>query len=190
MSFSRNFLKSIGLTDDQISSVMEEHTAVTDALKKDRDAYKAEAEKVPGLQRELETHKGGEDFKAKYESEHQAFETYKADIAKKAQLEKVQAAYRKLLLDEKISEKRLDGIIRLTDFDKIKLDKDGNLEDVATLKDNIGKEWGEFRVSTKEKDHKPDTPPDKDNGDAGTTGIRQMTAKWHAAKYGETPTNS
>ena len=162
---------------------MEEHTAVTDALKKDRDTYKAEAEKVPGLQRELETHKGGEDFKAKYESEHQAFETYKADIAKKAQLEKVQAAYRKLLLDEKISEKRLDGIIRLTDFDKIRLDKDGNLEDVKALRENIGKEWGEYRVSTQERDHRPETPPEKDNGDTGSN-IREMTAQWHAAKYG------
>lgn len=187
MAFSRNFLKSIGLTDEQISSVMEEHTAITDALKKDRDAFKSDAEKVPGLQRELETLKGGEDFKAKYEQEHQNFEQYKADIAKNERLEKVKAAYRKLLLDEKISEKRLDGIIRLTDFEKIKLDKEGNLEDVATLKDNIGKEWGEFRVSTKEKDHKPDTPPDKDNGDAGSS-IREMTAKWHAAKYGTKPT--
>lgn len=189
MAFSRSYLKSCGLTDEQVSSVMEEHTSIVDALKKERDAYKTDADKLTEVQRELETLKGGEDFKAKYEKEHQDFETYKADIAKKAQLEKVQAAYRKLLLDEKISEKRLDGIIRLTDFDKIKLDKDGNLEDVATLKDNIGKEWGEFRVSTKEKDHKPDTPPDKDNGDAGTTGIRQMTAKWHAAKYGEAPAN-
>ena len=189
MSFSRNFLKSCGLSDEQISSVMEEHVSIVDALKKERDGFKADAEKLPEVKRELETLKGGEDFKAKYEKEHQAFETYKADIAKNEQLAKVKAAYRQLLVDEKINEKRLDGIIRLTDFEKIKLDKDGKLEDVKSLKENIGKEWGEYKVTTQEKDHKPETPPDKDNGDTNT-GIREMTAKWHAAKYGEAPTKS
>ena len=189
MAFSRAFLKSCGLTDEQISSVIEEHTSVVDALKKERDAYKTDADKLPDLQRELQTLKGGEDFKAKYEKEHQDFETYKAEQAKNEQLEKVKAAYRKLLVDEKINEKRLDGIIRLTDFEKIKLDKDGNLADMKTLKENIGKEWGEYRVSTHEKDHKPETPPEKDNGDTNT-GIREMTAKWHAAKYGETKTTT
>ena len=187
MAFGRSFLKSIGLTDDQITSVMEEHISIVDALKKERDTFKSDADKLPDLQRELQTLKGGEDFKAKYEQEHQNFEQYKADIAKNEQLEKVKAAYRKLLVDEKINEKRLDGIIRLTDFEKIKLDKDGNLADLKALKENIGKEWGEYRVTTKQEEHKPDTPPEKDNGDTNT-GIREMTAKWHAAKYGETPT--
>lgn len=187
MAFTRAFLKSAGLTDDQITSVMEEHSAVVDALKSQRDSYKADAEKLPGVQKELDDLKGGEDYKAKYDKEHQEFEQYKADISKAAELEKVKAAYRKLLQDEKISEKRLDGIIRLTDFDKIKLDKDGNLQNVDALKENIGKEWGEFRVMTVEKDHKPDTPPEHDNGDAGSD-IRNMTAKWHAAKYGTAKT--
>ena len=189
MAFSRSFLKSIGLTDEQISSVMEEHSSIVDALKKERDAYKSDADKLPEMRRELETLKGGEDFRAKYEKEHQDFETYKADVAKNAQLEKVKAAYRKLLVDEKINEKRLDGIIRLTDFEKIRLDKDGNLADLKTLKENIGKEWGEYKVTTTERDHKPETPPEKDNGSAALGNIRETTAKWHAAKYGEPKNN-
>lgn len=182
-SFTRSFLKAIGLNDEQISSVMEEHTSVVDALKQQRDSFKADAEKLPTVQKELDDLKSGEDFKAKYESEHQAFEKYKADAAKAEQMAKVKSAYRKLLVDEKINEKRLDGILRLTDFGNMKLDKDGNLEDVKALKENIGKEWGEYRVTTQERDHKPETPPEKDNGETGNS-VREMTAQWHAAKYG------
>lgn len=187
MAFSRSFLKSCGLTDEQISSIMEEHTNVVDALKNQRDGYKADAEKLPGVQQELDALKNGEDFKAKYEQEHKAFDEYKQTVAKNEQLEKTKAAYRKLLLDEKINEKRLDGIIRLTDFEKIKLDKDGNLADLDALKAGIDKEWGEFKVNTVVKTDKPSTPPTNDNGGSDNS-IRAMTAKWHSDKYGQVKT--
>ena len=57
--FTRNFLKALGLTDDQVNAIVEEHTSVTDALKKQRDdakaeaeKFKADAEKLPDIQKE------------------------------------------------------------------------------------------------------------------------------------------
>ena len=159
MAFSRSFLKSTGLTDEQISAVIEEHTAVTDALKADRDKYKAEADKAAELQKQLEQASGGEDWKQKYEDERKAFSDYKAKAAQDAEAAKVKAAYRKLLSDEKISDKRLDSIIKVTDFSKMKLDKDGKLDGENELRKAINEEWSEFKTSVTEKGADVEKPP-------------------------------
>ena len=164
MGFSRSFLKATGLTDEQITAVMEEHTAVTEALKKQRDDYKADADKAAELQKQLDGMKGGEDFKKKYEDEHKAFEDFKKETAQNAEAAKVRAAYRKLLIEEKIGEKRLDSILKVTDFSKMKLDKDGNLEDVEGLRKAIGDEWGDFKTTVTTQGAKVETPPKTGNG--------------------------
>lgn len=158
MAFTRNFLKSTGLTDDQITAVIEEHTAVTDALKKERDGYKEQADKANNLQKQLDDIANGEDFKKKYEDEHKAFEDFKKQTESEAQTAKVRSAYRKLLAEEGISEKRLDSILKVTDLSKMKLDKDGNLEKADELKKAINDEWGEFKTTVTERGAKVETP--------------------------------
>ena len=159
MAFTRSFLKASGLTDEQVSAVMEEHVSVTNALKEDRDRYKAEAEKLPDLQKQLEDIQGSEDYKQKYEDEKQAFEDFKKKAAEDAEAAKVQAAYRSLLIDEKIGAKRLDAVMRATDFSGMKLDKDGKLANENELRKQIGDEWGEFKVTITEKGATVETPP-------------------------------
>ena len=167
----------MSLTDEQVQAIMEEHINVTDALKAQRDkfeqdakTYKTEADKVPELEKTIQGYKDGDDYKKRYEDEHKAFEDYKSQIAKEAETAKVKAAYRQLLLDEKINEKRIDAVLKLTDFSDMKLDKDGKLADIDTLKDNIGKEWGEFKVTTKER--KQTVPVSHDNNGDNNGGGR------------------
>ena len=160
MAFTRSFLKALGIEDEKIEAIMGEHVAVTDAINKQRDDYKQEADKAADLQKQLEGIKGGEDFKTKYEDEHKAFEDFKKKAAEDAEAAKVRAAYRKLLIDEKIGEKRLDSILKVTDFTKLKLDKDGTtLQNEAELRKAIGDEWGEFRTTVTEKGANVETPP-------------------------------
>lgn len=159
MGFTRSFLKASGLTDEQVSAVMEEHVSVVDALKKERDGFKAEADKAAELQKELDGIKGGEDFRQKYEDEHKAFEDFKKKTADDAEAARVRAAYRSLLVDEKIGAKRIEAIMRVTDFSKMKLEKDGTLAGEAELRKGIGDEWGEFRTTVTERGAKVETPP-------------------------------
>lgn len=159
MAFTRSFLKATGLTDEQISAVMEEHVAVTNGLKQERDNYKADAEKLPDLQKKLQEAETKEDFKQKYESEHKAFEDFKTKTAQDAKAAEVRAAYRKLLIDEKIGESKLDKIIKVTDFTNMKLDKDGKLENESDLRKAIGDDWGEFKTTVSTKGAKVSTPP-------------------------------
>ena len=155
-SFARKWLEGI-LDNEDLSTkekaqqIMDGHIAVTDGLKDERDSYKQEAEKAADLQKQLDSINGGEDWKKKFDEEHEAFENFKKQTAQDAESAKVKAAYRKLLADEGISEKRLDAILKVSDLSKMKLDKDGNLDNVNELKKAINNEWGEFKTTVTEK---------------------------------------
>lgn len=159
MAFTRSFLTATGLSEEQVKAVMEEHVSVVDALKADRDKFKAEAEKLPGVQKALDDLKGGENWKQKFEDEKKAFEDFKAQTAQDAEAAKVRAAYRKLLIDEKIGEKWLDRVMESTDFSGMKLDKEGNLNDADKLKEALDKKWGDVKTTVTTQGAKIDNPP-------------------------------
>lgn len=189
MAFTRNFLKSLGLNDEQVQAVVEEHTAVTDVLKK----FKEDAEKLPTVQKELDDLRKNtadyDEWKNKYTKEHQDFEDYKKDIDATNTLNKVKDAYKALLRANKVDDKRLDSIIKVTDFTEKKLDKDGKLENEKDLIEAIKKEWGDFIVTTGDRGTQPETPPAGNNDFTGTGAnaqfIRERAARRHAGTYGE-----
>ena len=171
MAFSRDFLKALSLTDEQVSAIIQEHTSVTDALKAQRDKAKEELEtakkdaaKVPELQKEIDGLKGGEDWKSKYEKAVKDHDDYVKGIEEKEQGEKVKAAYKQLLTDEQIKADRIDVIMRHTDFANMKLDKEGKLTDIDNLKKAITDDWGVFKVTTKERKPSVATPPENNGG--------------------------
>lgn len=158
MALTRSLLRGMGLTDEQVSSIIEAHTDTVDGLKAERDKYKAEAEKLPEVQKQLDALKGGEDWKAKYEAESKAFSDYKKDQADRETLGKVKDAYRQLLRSSNVGEKHIDSILRVTDFSKMKLDGDG-LADAEKLTEGIKSDWGGFIASTETKGATVETPP-------------------------------
>lgn len=158
MALTRKFLAALGIEAEKVDEIITAHTATVDALKEERDKYKADAEKLPTVQKELESLKGSEDWKAKYDSEHKAFDDYKKNVeSEKAKSEKI-ALYKKLLKDSDIDEKRIDAIIKITDFSKIKV-KDGELEDKESLEKHIKEEWAGFIVQKKTEGAKVSNPP-------------------------------
>jgi len=196
MAFSREEVRSIlgdAYTTEIGSKLVALHLAGDDALqdeisklKLERDKYKADADKLPNIQKELDALKGGEDYKAKYDTEHKAFEDYKKQIARNEELTKIKTAYRKLLADEHINEKRLDAVIKLTDFSEMKLDKDGNLEKQDELKKAIDDEWGEYKVQTQER--KPNVPnPPKNSTGTGMSRAKELAQKFAQERYGVKP---
>ena len=187
-------MKSLSLTDEQVSAIIEEHTSVTDALKEQRDKAKEEAvnlkkdaDRIPELEKQIEGLKGGEDFKAKYEQAKKDLDDYKAEITQKEEAEKVKSAYRKLLADEKIKEDRLDMVMRHTDFSAMKLDKDGNLTDAETLKKAINDDWGVFKVTVKERKQNVSTPPEGGSTGSGMSRAKELAQKYAQERYGVKP---
>ena len=191
--FTREFLKAIGLNEEQISAAVQEHTNVTDALKAQRDqakqeleAVKKEAAKVPELQKELDGLKGGEDYKAKYEQAVKEHGDYVKGIEAKEQAAKVKTAYGKLLADEQIKSDRVEFILNHTDLSNVKLDKDGNLADADNLKKSINDEWGFFKVKTKENKPSVATPPEGGTG-TGMSRAKELAQKYQQERYGVKP---
>lgn len=151
MALSRKMLKAMGIEDEKIDQIIEAHSDTVDALKEERDKYKVEAEKLPGIQKELDTLKeaaekneGKNPYKVKYDALKEEFETFKADTEKAASKAAKENAYKALLKESGILEKHIDKVLKVSDLDSIELDKDGNIKDVDALKKSIKEEWDDF----------------------------------------------
>lgn len=85
MSITRKLLKGMGLTDEQVDTIIEAHTETVDGLKADVSRYKADAGKLAGVQKELDDLKAAGDggYKSKYEKEHSDFEAFQSNITAK-----------------------------------------------------------------------------------------------------------
>ena len=85
MALTRKLLKGMGLTDEQVDTIIEAHTDTVDGLKEQVKTYKADAEKLPNVQKELDDLKAAGDggFKEKFEKEHSDFENFKKTIQEK-----------------------------------------------------------------------------------------------------------
>lgn len=136
----------------------------------EKDRYKAKLTEIDSLKERQQTAEDNattaEKWKTKYEALKDEFSEYKKAEAAKVTLAEKQDAYRALLKAEGISEKRIDSIVRVTNFDDVKLTKDGKLEDEEAHRNTINAEWGDFKVSTETKGAQVSTPPEsaKDTG--------------------------
>lgn len=166
MAVTRSFLKGMGLTDEQVGAIIEEHTNTVTGLKEARDAYKADAEKLADVQKQLDDLKAkdGDDWKAKYDTLKKTFDDFKTETASREKSEKVKAAYSQLLKDSKVDEKRIDAILKITDLSGMALDENGNLADADKLKESIKTEWSAFIQTTGTKGTDVETPPDNHGG--------------------------
>ena len=152
MALTRKLLKGMGLTEEQMDTIIEAHSDTVDGLKGELSKYKADAEKLPGVQKELEDlkAKGDDGWKDKHDKVKREFDEYKAEQTKKETRSAKESAYRELLKAAGISDKRLDAVMRVTDLDTIELE-DGKIKGADTLKSSIEKEWADFIVKTEQR---------------------------------------
>lgn len=189
MALTRKYLKSMGLSDEQIDSVIEEHTNTVNGLKDDLRTYKEDAEKLPAVQKELDDLKQStadyDSWKKKYNDEHTAFENFKKDIEDQKNANALKEAYKALLKAANVDEKRLDTILKVTDLSSRKLNKDGKFDDEKELTEGIKNEWKDFIVTTSEKGAPVDNPPaGAVSADSDADYIRKRAAQRHASTYG------
>lgn len=179
MALSRKLLSAMGLEADKVDEIIEAHVSTTDALKEERDRYKKEAEankdakaELDRVSKELETLKadsGKEDtYKVKYEALKEEFDDFKNGIeAEKTKTSKTKA-YKELLKEIGISEKRIDAVTRIADLDKIELDKEGKIKKADDLKNSLKEEWSDFIESTHTEGADVSNPPKKTGGQTMT----------------------
>lgn len=170
MAFTRKFLSALGVDDEKVDEIIEAHTAVTNALKEERDKYKSEAEaasadaeKLAEVQKELDSLKADENpYEAKYNDLRAEYEQYKADTEAKALTAKKAKAYRELLKDAGVAEKRLDTVIKASpsEIEALEFEEDGKVKDAKTLTEQLKSTWSDFIVKTETKGTVTATPPE------------------------------
>lgn len=177
MALTRKGLKAAGLTDDQVDFVMEGNAETVDGLKEERDRYKADAEKLPVVQKELDDMKGkGDDgYKEKYESEHKAFEDYKTSVAAEKTTAAKEKALETALKKVGIADKRLQSVARLCKgdglLDKLELDEKGAIKDSDKLETSLKESYSDYIVTTSTQGANTANPP------AGNGGSGSITAE-------------
>ena len=178
MAFTRKFLSALGIEADKVDEIIAAHTEVTDALKEERDKYKVEAEKLPDVENELKALKdkaAGEDpYKEKYEKLKKEHEDYKKDVEAKATAAKQENAFKALLKEIGIPEKRIDSVIKVSDFSKLEFDDEGNVKDGEKVKESLKTEWADFIPTKGTTGANSPTPPA--NAGKGTMTKEQIRA--------------
>ena len=112
------------------------HLGVVDPLKDDLTKYKADAEKLPGVQKELDDLKAAGDggYKEKYEKEHSDFEAFKTDITAKESKAAKEKAVRAYFESKNITGANLDLAMRGCGEEMAALELDGEkIKDTKAL---------------------------------------------------------
>lgn len=165
MSLTRKFLTGMQLTAEQVDAIIDEHAATVDSLKEQRDNYKKDTDKLKGVEKELADLKeqvandDSAQWKNKYEAEHKAFEDFKKETKDAENTKVVKDAYAQLLKDNKVGDKHIDSILRVTDFKDMKMGEDGKLADADKLVESIKEQWGGFITTTQTGGANVETPP-------------------------------
>lgn len=179
MALTRAMLKGMGLTEEQVGAIIEEHTSVTSALKDQIKELKEDAEKLPEVQKELDKMKSGDSaWQEKYEKEHKAFEDFKAETAGKEKAASIRTAYRKLLKEAKLDDDYIDTVMDATRFDGIDLDKDGKLVDSEKLTDGIKSKWAKFIQTEGGRGVEVETPPNNNKAGGANPRAAELAKKF------------
>lgn len=170
MAITRKLLKGMGLTEEQQDTIIEAHTDTVNGLKADIDRYKADAEKLPSVQKELDDLKGkGDDgYKEKYESEHKAFEDYKKTVDAEKTTAAKEKAVEAVLKKIGVSEKRLQSVAKLAKadglLDALELNDDGAVKEADKLEKSLKDSYSEYITTTSTKGADTPTPPANSGG--------------------------
>lgn len=194
MKLTRKALAALGIESDKIDSIIEMHTEVTDGMKEtigiledENRKYKADAEKLTGVQKELDELKEQVAADAKnregkdYDKLLKEFEDYKAEQAGKAARASKEAAFKEILKDAGVPEKHFAKIIKYSDIDGIEIDEKGKAKDSKELLKAIKEEWSDHIETTTTQGAETATPPSS-TGKSGKTKDEIMQIKDTAAR--------
>jgi len=117
-----------------------------------------------------------EKWKTKYDAMKDEFEAYKKDISAKESKATRDNAYKELLKQAGVSEKRLDSVLRVSDVASLEMGDDGKFKDSEKILENIKNEWADF-ITTKETHGAETATPPSNNGGGKMTKADIMKIK-------------
>lgn len=193
MSLTRKMLSAMDIPAEKIDEIMSAHVETVNAIKEERDNLKADADRLKTVEKELE--KANEkieafnsgDWENKYNALKGEYDTYKTDTETKAAKAAKESAYKKLLIEAGISDKRIETIMKVSGatVDGLELDKEGKIKDADKLTESAKTEWADFIVTEGKKGADVPNPADSTGGDVNKPSrAAQLAAQYRNEHYG------
>lgn len=172
MSLTRKSLKVMGLTDEQIDSVIEMHTETISGLKEKIESVENSVETVEKLKADVEKYKSelenakqsiadGEKYKEMYENEKSAYEKYKGDITAKETVAAKEKAIREYFKNKGINDDNMSIAMRgiKSEIDAAELDDKGKIKDTKVFDELIKGDYSKLVSHTETKGADTQIPP-------------------------------
>ena len=191
----REILSAAGVTSENMSEAVDKiidgHVTSVNALREDVAKYKADAEKLPTVQKELDDMKANtnDSWKEKYDNLKGEFDQCKNDVQEKETHSKKVEAYKAILKDANLSEKGIEKAIKYAEWDKIELGEDGKLKGANDHIKAVREEWAEYVTTTTTTGAKTSTPPANNGGKTGKTKEEIMAIRDPAVRQAEIAKN-
>ena len=167
MSLTRRALKAMGIDEEKIDEIISMHSETVDGLKADLAKYKADAEQLPKVQKELDTLKAAGDggWQEKYEKVKKDLDDYKAEVSGKEAKAAKEKAVRAYYEGKGITGKSLDIAIRGSgaEIDALELDGD-KIKDTSSLDELVNGTFSGLISTTTTKGADTATPPTNTGG--------------------------
>ena len=158
------------IIDGNVTSIEALREEITN-LKAELKTAKEEADKLPGVQKELDDLKkqNEEDAKAgkDYDALKKEFDDYKAEISARDTKAAKEKAFRDILKDLNVSEKGVTLALKYQNFDSIELEDDGKIKGASDLRKSLKEDWGDYIVKSETKGADTATPPGGNGGSKG-----------------------
>lgn len=156
-----------------------------------KERYKAKLSEIDTLKEQVQTAEDNattaEKWKEKHDTLKAEFDKYKNEVTAKETKAEKRNAYQDILKAANLPEKWFERVMRGVDFDGLELDEKGGIKNAEEIKSKVAEEWADVIGTTGKSGAETGNPPggNPSNGNGAYGDIRSMTAKWHAAKYGE-----
>lgn len=150
-------------------------TAISNAVGNEyvaKERYKEKLNEIDEITGKLQTAEDSvataEKWKTKYEAMKEDFTNFKADQAKKESRAAKETAYRALLKQAGVSEKRIEAVLKVSDVDGVELNEKGEITDAKDRLKSIKDEWADFIETTEVKGAQTPNPPANNGGHTTT----------------------
>ena len=153
----------------KLKSDLEQAKADTEKLNAEIAKLKTETEKLATVEEETKTLKGKlSESEQKYSNLEKEIEDYKSKQSEAEALAVKENAYKEMLKEAGVSKKRIDSVIRVTNFDDVEVDENGKLKNKDKIVETVKSEWADF-IETRRVDGADTKTPPANSGNGKLT---------------------
>lgn len=171
MSLTRKLLKGMGLTEEQVDTIIEAHTDTVDGLKADLKTAQEGVKNTSALEKKIRELEGDleaakkDGWKDKHDSVKKEFDDYKADIEAEKTRATKENAVRSYFEGKNITGENLELAMRGSRDEVAALELDGDkIKDTKALDELVSGAFSRLVSTTKTVGANTSTPPANNGG--------------------------